>query len=76
MYAIRSYYVAKPLQLLMESNQDLKINLMLQDGQIDLVSNSIDIGIQMGYVDDDNVAAHPLASWYMKLCVAPRNNFV
>ncbi|SUI85819.1 LysR family transcriptional regulator [Shewanella morhuae] len=63
--------LSEPFKYLLAAHPQISLNLLLQDGPIDIVNDGIDLAICIGPLSDSNLIARHLADWRMLLCVSP-----
>ncbi|MDX3774555.1 LysR family transcriptional regulator [Chromatiaceae bacterium AAb-1] len=63
--------LSEPLKNLIHNHSQLKINLMIQDGTIDIISERVDLALCIGPLPDSNLVARHLVDWDLILCASP-----
>lgn len=63
--------LSEPFNYLLATHPQISLNLVLQDGPIDIVNEGIDLAICIGPLSDSNLIARHLADWRMLLCASP-----
>lgn len=63
--------LSEPFQYLLATHPQISLNLVMQDGPIDIVNDGIDLAICIGPLSDSNLIARHLADWRMLLCTSP-----
>ncbi|MCU8085530.1 LysR family transcriptional regulator [Shewanella sp. SM23] len=63
--------LSEPFNYLLAAHPQISLNLLLQDGPIDIVNDGIDLAICIGPLSDSNLIARHLADWRMLLCASP-----
>ncbi|MDR9767171.1 LysR family transcriptional regulator [Shewanella baltica] len=63
--------LSEPFNYLLAAHPQISLNLLLQDGPIDIVNEGIDLAICIGPLSDSNLIARHLADWRMLLCASP-----
>lgn len=63
--------LGEPIRRLQQSYPQMRLDVLLQDAELDPVREGIDIAIQIGPLKDSSLVAHHLGRWRKILCAAP-----
>jgi len=63
--------LAEPISLFMAEHDQVKIDINLNDRQVDLIEENIDLAIRIGDMEDSSLIARKLASVHFVVCASP-----
>ena len=64
-------HVAPPLLAFMDRHSEIRIDLMLQDRNVDLIEEGVDLGVRIGRLDDSSMIAIGVGSMRRVVCASP-----
>ncbi|MCC3304338.1 LysR family transcriptional regulator [Sneathiella sp. HT1-7] len=69
--SIATEVIIPQISKFLDGNPDLRIDIELNDEQIDLVKNQIDVAVWLGKLEDSNIIARQLSSSNRVVCSSP-----
>jgi len=69
--SLGNQFITPLVRAFMQRYSSLKVELLLDDEMVDMVSESIDVSIRVGWLHDSNLIARKLGDWPRLLCASP-----